>query len=110
MRFSNLIRKLLAAAAFALAPVASFAGVFVSVTIAPPALPVYTQPICLEMAICGTRATGHLAMRVTTGFLVCGFGLHRLGCCGRQVTGAGVAACMSSTQDTGGRMSGSTAV
>src|SRR5277367_3799171 len=46
MRFSNLIRKVFVGAALALVPAASFAGVFVSVTIAPPVLPVYTQPIC----------------------------------------------------------------
>jgi len=46
MRISNLIRNVLVGAALAIAPAASFAGVFVSVTIAPPILPVYTQPIC----------------------------------------------------------------
>src|SRR6202789_2363093 len=46
MRFSNLVRKVFVGAALALVPAASFAGVFVSVTIAPPVLPVYTQPIC----------------------------------------------------------------
>jgi hypothetical protein len=46
MRFSNLIRRVFVGAALALVPAASFAGVFVSVTIAPPVLPVYTQPIC----------------------------------------------------------------
>jgi hypothetical protein len=46
MRFSSVIRKTLIGAAVALLPVASFAGVFVSVTIAPPVLPVYTQPLC----------------------------------------------------------------
>lgn len=40
------IRKLVMAAALVLAPAASFAGVFISVNIAPPALPVYTQPVC----------------------------------------------------------------
>jgi hypothetical protein len=40
------IRKFLVVAALAVAPLASFAGVFVSVTIAPPVLPVYAQPIC----------------------------------------------------------------
>jgi hypothetical protein len=39
------IRKIVVAAALMLAPVASFAGVFISVNIAPPALPVYTQPV-----------------------------------------------------------------
>ncbi len=46
MRFSNLIRKALLGASLALAPAASFAGVFISVGIAPPALPVYVQPVC----------------------------------------------------------------
>jgi len=39
------IRNTIVAAAFALAPAASFAGVFISVGFAPPALPVYVQPI-----------------------------------------------------------------
>ena len=39
------IRNILAATALVLAPAASFAGVFISVGIAPPMLPVYTQPI-----------------------------------------------------------------
>ncbi len=34
------------AAALATVPAASFAAVFVNITVAPPALPVYTQPIC----------------------------------------------------------------
>src|ERR1700723_2053077 len=46
MRISNFVRKIVVGAAFAAVPAASFAGVFVSVTIAPPVLPVYTQPIC----------------------------------------------------------------
>jgi hypothetical protein len=46
MRFSNLIRKTLVGATLALVPAASFAGVFISVNIAPPVLPVYTQPLC----------------------------------------------------------------
>jgi len=40
----NLVRGLIAALLLAALPVASQAGVFVSVTIAPPALPVYVQP------------------------------------------------------------------
>ena len=46
MRSFSSIRKFLAAAALTLVPAASFAGVFISVGIAPPALPVYTQPLC----------------------------------------------------------------
>ncbi len=40
------IRNIVIAAVLAMAPAASFAAVFISVGIAPPALPVYTQPIC----------------------------------------------------------------
>jgi hypothetical protein len=39
------IRNTIAAAALVMAPAASFAGVFISVGIAPPALPVYVQPV-----------------------------------------------------------------
>lgn len=46
MRFSNIVRKVLVGAVFAFVPAASFAGVFLSVGIAPPALPVYVQPVC----------------------------------------------------------------
>ena len=41
MRSLNSIRKLVMAAALMFVPAASFAGVFISVNIAPPALPVY---------------------------------------------------------------------
>ncbi len=40
------IRSLLLAASMLVVPASSFGGVFVSVSIAPPVLPVYTQPIC----------------------------------------------------------------
>jgi WXXGXW repeat (2 copies) len=40
------VRNYVVALALALAPAASFAGVFISVGIAPPALPVYVQPVC----------------------------------------------------------------
>lgn len=46
MKGTSLIRKFIIGAALALAPAASFAGIFISVGFAPPALPVYTQPIC----------------------------------------------------------------
>jgi hypothetical protein len=46
MKFTGLIRKFIIGAALVAAPTASFAGVFISVGFAPPALPVYTQPIC----------------------------------------------------------------
>ena len=46
MKSFTVLRKLMMAAVLALAPAASFAGIFISVGFAPPALPVYTQPIC----------------------------------------------------------------
>lgn len=45
MRSFNALRKVVLAAVLIATP-AAFAGVFVSVNIAPPALPVYTQPLC----------------------------------------------------------------
>ncbi len=46
MRVFGSIRKIFLAMVIAVVPASSFAGVFVSVAIAPPALPVYTQPVC----------------------------------------------------------------
>jgi hypothetical protein len=46
MRSFSIVRKFIVAAALALVPAASFAGVFISVGFAPPVLPVYTQPLC----------------------------------------------------------------
>src|SRR5882757_7148519 len=43
---SKTIRALCLAAALLAAPLSAFAGVFVSINIAPPALPVYEQPLC----------------------------------------------------------------
>jgi hypothetical protein len=42
----RLVRNALVAVALVAAPAASFAGVFISVGFAPPALPVYVQPVC----------------------------------------------------------------
>jgi hypothetical protein len=46
MQIPRSIRSLVFAVVLMAIPAASFAGVFVSVSIAPPALPVYTQPLC----------------------------------------------------------------
>ena len=43
---TRFFRLLLMAVLLLAIPVSSFAGVFVSVTVAPPVLPVYTQPVC----------------------------------------------------------------
>ena len=46
MRTTRLIRFVLLAMMLVVIPAFSFAGVFVSVTVAPPVLPVYAQPPC----------------------------------------------------------------
>ena len=46
MRTPQILRKLVLTAALAALPAASFGAVFLSVGFAPPALPVYAQPIC----------------------------------------------------------------
>src|SRR5580698_7980183 len=46
MRTSRLLRYFLLFLALLAVPASSFAGVFVSVNIAPPVLPVYEQPLC----------------------------------------------------------------
>jgi len=46
MRTTRLIRLALFALMLVVIPASSFAGVFVSVTVAPPVLPVYAQPAC----------------------------------------------------------------
>lgn len=46
MRSLSTFRSFVVAAALAVVPAISFANVFISVGIAPPILPVYTQPIC----------------------------------------------------------------
>lgn len=46
MKSFSFVSKFVVAAALLIAPAASFAGIFISVGFAPPALPVYVQPIC----------------------------------------------------------------
>ena len=54
-------------------PAASFAQFGVAITIAPPALPVYTQPMApVDEAICGRPATGLMERKATSGYRVRG--------------------------------------
>ena len=46
MKTPRLLLKLLSVGALVMAPLVSFGSVFISVGIAPPVLPVYTQPLC----------------------------------------------------------------
>src|SRR6202012_2920876 len=51
MRLFRGTRWLLLALMLLLAPAVSFGGVLISVTVAPPALPVYEQPLCPEAGL-----------------------------------------------------------
>jgi hypothetical protein len=48
MKLIGSLRLLLLAALLSIVPASSFAGVFISIGIAPPVMPVYEQPICPE--------------------------------------------------------------
>jgi hypothetical protein len=54
MRLSRSVRWLLLALLLSVIPASSYAGVFISVGFAPPALPVYEQPICPEPGLMWT--------------------------------------------------------
>jgi hypothetical protein len=54
MRFARTARWFLLALLISVVPATSFAGVFISVGIAPPVLPVYEQPICPEPGLMWT--------------------------------------------------------
>jgi hypothetical protein len=54
MSLSRSVRWLLLALLLAVIPASSYAGVFISVGIAPPVLPVYEQPICPEPGLMWT--------------------------------------------------------
>ena len=104
------IRNTVVAAAMVLAPAASFAGVFISVGFAPPALPVYVQPVC--------PGDGYLwnpgYWAYGAGGLLLGSGRLGAAAAGWRVvdasaTGALGRACMPSMKATGVRTSGSMA-
>jgi hypothetical protein len=61
------IRLLLLAVLILAIPAASFAQFGVSITLAPPALPVYEQPMAPADGYCGRQATGLTAMKATSG-------------------------------------------
>ena len=91
MRPIRALRTLFLALLVSVVPASSFAGIFVSVTIAPPVLPVYAQPVCPGEGICGRRATGRTGMRATFGFLEPGLWRPVPEFSGPPATGDGVA-------------------
>ena len=54
MRLQSVVPSAVLALAVSLIPTASQAGVLVSITVAPPILPVYVQPICPEVGFLWT--------------------------------------------------------
>ena len=58
MKASSYLRTLLLAAVVLALPAASFAGVFISVGIAPPPLPVYAQPVIPASGYLWTPGSG----------------------------------------------------
>ena len=101
---------LLLAALFMLMPTISSAQVAVSISIAPPVIPVYAQPPCPTEGYLWTP--GYWAYGAAGYYWVPGVWVapRRLAFYGRPVTGALQAACMCFTGATGVRTSDSTAV
>ena len=88
-RSFGFIRKYIVAAALLVAPAASFAGVFIWVGIAPPALPVYMQPVCPGDGYLWTP--GYWAYGPEGYYWVPGVWVRppQVGVCGRRATGDG---------------------
>lgn len=101
MRTIRALRTLFLALLVSVVPASSFAGVFVSITVAPPILPVYAQPVCPGMDTSGLLDTGLMAMRATSGFREPGCLHPGLDFFGLLATGVGVAAFTPGTADTG---------
>jgi len=102
------IRLLLLAVLILAIPAASFAQFGVSVMIAPPALPIYTQPMLPQPVICGRPAIGLTGMKDTSGCLAPGSSHPRLACFGLPVIGGGAATPSPGMKATGVRRSAST--
>ena len=86
----GLLRKsrwMLLALLLSLVPASSYAGVFISVGIAPPVLPVYVQPPCPEPGLMWTPATGRTVETATTGFRAHGFRRRMKARCGPWLLG-----------------------
>lgn len=104
----KVVRTLILSLAVYVLPVKSFAGIFVSVAIAPPPLPVYSQPVCPGYGYMWTPGYGVTGLQATTGSRACGYTRQRLVFFGPRVIGAIVVVCMHGTRVTGGRMLAST--
>ena len=104
IRLLLLALVLVAIQAMTIAPTASAAfGFGISITIGPPALPVYAQPICPATAIFGRPAIGPTATPDTSGPPAPGFSRRASASSGRPATGAGAAADIFGTPDIGAR-------
>ena len=91
MRPIPALRTLFLALLVSVVPASSFAGIFLSVNIAPPVLPVYVQPVCPGDGYLWTPGYWAYGMPATSGFLEPGCWRHALEFSGPLATGAGVA-------------------
>ncbi len=104
MQISRMMRYLVLAILMLAISASSFAGVFVSVTVAPPVLPVYVQPACPGDGYIWTP--GYWAYGPDGYFWVPGL-LSQVSF-GRLVIGVGAEACTFGMPDTGVHTSVST--
>jgi hypothetical protein len=82
-------------------------GIAVSITIAPPVLPIYTQPICPGEGYLWTPGTGLGTMATITGFPAPGFSPPSPVSSGLRDIGAGATAPISGTKAIGEQISAS---
>jgi hypothetical protein len=105
MQVSSVVRCFSLALLILVIPISSFAGVLVSVTIAPPVLPVYTQPACPGDGYIWTPGYWPMVRKAITGYLARGYSLPWLVCSGHPDIGAGTKVCMCGIRGIGGLIS-----
>lgn len=105
MRAFGSMRRMFLAFAIAAVPASSFAGVFVSVAIAPQRCRYIRNRSAPLLDIYGHRDIGAMAQPDIIGCPERGYGLRLLACSGHRDTGAWPAACTPGTPDIGARMS-----
>src|SRR5215467_4807860 len=84
---------------------ASFGQVGISITIGPPPLPVYAQPLCLVKATSGPRGTGPTGPTAITGYRAPGYWLRKSVISGHRAGGDGAGADSSSMKVIGDHVS-----
>jgi len=103
MKLIRSMRLLLLAALLSIVPASSFAGVFISIGIAPPPLVVYEQPICPQEGYLRTPGYWAYGEEAITGFRALGCLRRSQATSGRRPIGDLKAATTCSMTDTGVR-------